>query len=76
MSDSEGSTGGTVLAVACPGGMARQFRVQVPDEATASQWRLVGSFREGWAAEAAACRLVETGTPARVVQCRALPTAA
>ncbi len=76
MSDSDGPAGGPVLAVACPGGMARQFRVQVRDEATASRWRVVGSFREVWAAEAAVERLVESGTPARLVQCRALPTAA
>ncbi len=76
MSDSDGHAGGAVLSVACPGGMARQFRVQVRDQATASNWRLVGSFREVGAAEAAVERLAEAGTAARLIECRALPTAA
>jgi len=76
MSDSDGDAGGSMLSAACPGGMARQFRVQVRDEATASHWRLVGCFREVSAAEAAVERLVEAGTPARLIECRALPTAA
>jgi hypothetical protein len=56
--------------------MARQFRVQVPDAAMASHWRLVGSFREADSAQACAKRFAESGTPARVVECRSLPTAA
>jgi hypothetical protein len=56
--------------------MARQYRVQVRDERTASQWSLAGVFRESWEAQEAADRLVELGAPARVVQCRSLPTAA
>lgn len=70
-----GEAGEVVLSAACPGGMARQFRVQVPDEATASRWRLVGCFREARAAKAAALLLVETGTAARIIDCRTLPTA-
>src|SRR5688500_8379825 len=48
MSDSDAPVPSSrpVLAVACPGGMARQYRVQVADAASPSQWRLVGSFRE------------------------------
>ena len=79
MSDSDGFTGqagAAVLSAACPGGMARQFRVQVRDETAPAHWRLVGSFREAWAAEAAAQRLSEHGTQVRLVQCRILPTAA
>ncbi len=68
--------GAAVLAVACPGGMARQFRVQARDERVPSLWRLVGSFREVELAQAAAQRLVSVGTATRVVECRALPTAA
>jgi hypothetical protein len=56
--------------------MARQFRVQVADAAMPSHWRLVGSFREADSAQACAQRLVDSGTPARVVECRSLPTAA
>jgi hypothetical protein len=71
-----GETGEVVLSAACPGGMARQFRVQVRDEVTASHWRLVGCFREAWAAEAAVERLAESGAAVRVIDCRMLPTAA
>ena len=63
-----------VLAVACPGGMARQLRVQVLDESTASRWRHVGSFRDSQAATDFAARLSASGTTARVVQCNRLPT--
>lgn len=75
MLDSEGS-GAAVLAVACPGGMARQFRVQTRDERTPGLWRLVGSFRRADAAQAAVQRLAKDGTAARIVECRTLPTAA
>lgn len=76
MSENDSGAGPAVLSAACPGGMARQFRVQVRDERTASKWRLAGVFRESWEAQAAADRLVELGAPARVVECRSLPTAA
>lgn len=75
MLDSEGG-GAAVLAVACEGGIARQFRVQARDERVPSLWRLVGSFRQADAAQAAVERLAKEGTAARVVECRALPTAA
>ncbi len=71
-----GQRGEVVLSAACPGGIARQFRVQVRDEVTASHWRLVGCFREAWAAEAAVERLAESGAAARIIDCRTLPTAA
>ena len=76
MSENDGGAGPAVLSAACPGGMARQYRVQVRDERAASKWSLAGIFRESWEAQAAADRLVELGAPARVVQCRSLPTAA
>jgi hypothetical protein len=56
--------------------MARQFRVQTRDERVPGLWRLVGSFRQAEAARAVVERLVKTGAAARVVECRALPTAA
>jgi hypothetical protein len=65
-----------ILAVACPGGMARQLRVQVLDESTPSRWRYVGSFRDARSAAELAARLRESGTTARVVQCNHLPTGA
>ena len=76
MSENVSGAGPAVLSAACPGGMARKFRVQVRDERTASKWSLAGVFRESWEAQAAAVRLVELGSPARVVECRSLPTAA
>ena len=76
MSENDGGAGGELLAVACPGGMARQFRVQVRDERMPHLWQMVGSFRDAEAAHAAVERLQQAGTPARIVECRALPTAA
>ncbi|MCU0877885.1 MAG: hypothetical protein MUF06_08890 [Pirellulaceae bacterium] len=63
-----------ILAVACPGGMARQLRVQVPDESTPSRWRHVGSFRDSRTAAELATRLRKSGTMARIVRCNHLPT--
>src|SRR4030095_9443855 len=76
MLESEGSNNAAVLAVACPGGMARQFRVQARDERLPNMWRLVGSYRTEEVAQAAVERLARAGTTARVVECRTLPTAA
>jgi hypothetical protein len=76
VTDGEHRDGKKVLSVACPGGMARQFRVQVREELAGPRWRLVGSFREVGAAHAAAERLSQAGSEVRVVDCRALPTAA
>jgi hypothetical protein len=65
-----------VIGVSCPGGMARQFRVQVASQETACRWRMVGSFRDDEAASRCADRWRDAGASARVVICRALPTAA
>jgi len=75
MSENDVCEGPAVMAVACPGGMARQYRVQTRDERTPNLWQLVGSFREAGEAQAAVERLAKAGTPARVVECRTLPTA-
>jgi hypothetical protein len=69
-------SGPQLLAVSCAGGMARQFRVQVRDEANLPQWSLVGSFRDGQVAEKVAAGLSRSGQQVRVVACRSLPTAA
>jgi len=65
-----------VTAASCPGGMARQYRVQVASVETPSSWKLVGSFRDATKARQCAAMLQQAGTRARVVDCRALPTAA
>jgi hypothetical protein len=67
---------GTLLSVSCPGGMARQFRVQVTSTETPSGWSLAGSFCERSLAQAHADELARTGQSARVVCCQSLPTAA
>jgi hypothetical protein len=56
--------------------MARQFRVQVTSGETPSHWKLVGSFRDAHAADQCAARLQKAGEKSRIVECRALPTAA
>jgi hypothetical protein len=65
-----------VTAASFPGGMARQFRVQVASVETPSSWKLVGSFRDVGQAGKCAAHLRQAGQQARVVDCRALPTAA
>jgi hypothetical protein len=65
-----------VSAASCPGGMARQFRVQVASVETPSSWKMVGSFRDAGQAHQCAAHLQQAGKRARVVDCRALPTAA
>jgi hypothetical protein len=65
-----------LVAASCPGGMARQFRVQVASGETASRWQLVGSFRDKGAARQCADRLQLAGTSVRVIACKSLPTAA
>jgi hypothetical protein len=65
-----------VTAASCPGGIARQFRVQVASVETPSNWKLVGSFRDANQAGQCAARVRQSGKLARVVVCRALPTAA
>jgi hypothetical protein len=74
---SENPVAGAAVAMAsCPGGMARQFRVQVWNCETPSHWKLVESFSD---LSQACCRAEElqlAGEQIRVVACRALPTAA
>jgi hypothetical protein len=65
-----------VRSAACPGGMARQYRVQVQDAELPHRWRLVGSFRDIGSAESCARRAKSSGGVTRIVECRALPTAA
>jgi hypothetical protein len=65
----------SVIAVSCPGGMSRQFRVQVESTETPSSWKLVGSFRDRQQAGQCAARIQQSGQKTRVI-CNALPTAA
>jgi hypothetical protein len=64
------------IGVSCPGGLARQFRVQVTSIETPSRWKLVGSFRDSTEAGRCAANLKATGQLARIIDCRHLPTAA
>jgi hypothetical protein len=66
----------TIVAASCPGGIARQFRVQVASGETSSSWKLVGSFRDGHKAGECAARHEQAGQTTRVVACNSLPTAA
>ena len=65
-----------LISVSCPGGMARQFRVQVQSNETPSQWKLIGAFRDRRQAGQCAAEHAESGQKTRVVACSALPTAA
>jgi hypothetical protein len=56
--------------------MARQFRVQVQDNSLPLGWRLVGSFRDVESATTCARRETSGGRLTRIIDCRALPTAA
>jgi len=75
MSTSQSSRPKLVTA-SCPGGMARQFRVQVASAETPSSWKLVGAFRDLGQAGQCAASLQKAGYQTRVVACSALPTAA
>jgi len=68
--------GVAVIAVSCPGGMARQFRVQVQSTDVPAGWKQVGSFHDGSQAGECAARHQKAGQKTRVVTCSALPTAA
>jgi hypothetical protein len=70
------TTNVTIVAASCPGGIARQFRVQVASGETPSSWKLVGSFLDRHKAGECAARHQEAGQTTRVVACSALPTAA
>jgi hypothetical protein len=65
-----------LIVASCPGGIARQYRVQVTSSETPSHWKLAGSFRDARAARACATRLQTAGQQTRIIDCRALPTAA
>ena len=65
-----------VVSPSCPGGMAKQFRVQVWNGETPSHWKLVGSFDNLDLASACAEREMLAGEQTRIVACRSLPTAA
>ncbi len=69
-------TAAGIVSVSCPGGMARQFRVQVESDETLSHWKLAGSFGDAEEARKCAAALEEAGQHARVIACRNLPTAA
>lgn len=60
----------------CPGGVARQFRVQIWNGETPSHWKQVGSFDNLEQASACAEREILAGEQTRIVACRSLPTAA
>jgi hypothetical protein len=64
------------ISVSCPGGMARQFRVQIASAETPELWKLAGSFRDFISAERCAAQLIDAGEHTRVIACTALPTAA
>lgn len=70
------NSSGEIVTANCPGGMARQFRVQVWKDETPSHWKLVGSFHELSEASACAEQQILAGEQTRVVACRTLPTAA
>ena len=65
-----------VVSVSCPGGIARQFRVQVESDETLSHWKLAGSFGDAEDARRCAAALEQAGHHARIIACRNLPTAA
>jgi hypothetical protein len=64
-----------LMAVSCPGGLAVQYRVQVPLEGGLPIWRLVASFRDAAAAQRYARGLVAAGQSVRIVAWRCLPAA-
>jgi len=65
----------SLIAVSCPGGIARQFRVQIASSETSSHWQLVGSFRDWRRARDCAAGFERAGHNARIIDCRTLPTA-
>lgn len=67
---------GAASMASCPGGMARQFRVQIWNCETPSHWKLVESFADLSQACSCAEQLQDAGEQIRVVACQGLPTAA
>lgn len=62
-------------AVSCPGGLALQYRVQVPLADGLPTWRLVASFRSAAQAQHCASGLLAAGQSVRIVAWRCLPSA-
>ena len=75
MSASDDSKSG-VIGVSCPGGMARQFRVQMATGELPVRWNLAGSFRDRREAGRCAAHLMMAGYQTRIIDCSTLPTAA
>jgi hypothetical protein len=65
-----------MISASCPGGMARQYRVQIESAETLSHWELAGCFADAEAARQFAVSLRQSGQHTRIIACRALPTAA
>jgi len=64
------------IGVSCPGGIARQYRVQTAAPEAPEAWKLAGSFRDAHTAYQCASRLAESGQHTRIIACTNLPTAA
>jgi hypothetical protein len=64
------------IGVSCPGGMARQYRVQTAAPEAPAAWKLAGSFRDVTTAHQCASGLAEKGQHTRIIACTSLPTAA
>jgi hypothetical protein len=64
------------IGVSCPGGIARQYRVQTAAPEAPAVWKLAGSFRDVATAYQCASHLAEKGQHTRIIACTNLPTAA
>ncbi len=64
------------IGVSCPGGIARQYRVQTAAPDAPAAWKLAGSFRDAHTAYQCASRLAQEGQHTRIIACTNLPTAA
>jgi hypothetical protein len=64
------------IGVSCPGGIARQYRVQTAAPDAPEAWKLAGSFRDVTTAYQCASQLAEKGQHTRIIACTNLPTAA
>jgi len=64
-----------LVPVSCPGGMAPEYRVQVQG-GQSPRWQHAASYATLRQARECAARLLEGGHTARIIACRALPTAA
>jgi hypothetical protein len=64
------------IGVSCPGGIARQYRVQTATPDAPQAWQLAGSFRDVATAYRCASQLADSGQHTRIIACTNLPTAA